>query len=62
LVSIHLWWFHTTKRKDENYKKGCPKWKKNGTYMRWIASKMMNIEIRIKKIPLANPDNVSMRP
>jgi hypothetical protein len=34
----------------------------NGTYMRWIASNMMNIEIRIKKIPLANPDNVSMRP
>ena len=48
-------------KKDENYREGWPETEK-WTYMRWIASKMMNIEIRIKNIPLANPDNVSMRP
>lgn len=32
------------------------------TYIRWIASKMINIEIKIRNIPLAKPDNVSTRP
>jgi len=32
------------------------------THSRCMASKIMNIEIKIKKIPLAKPDRVSMRP
>jgi hypothetical protein len=35
---------------------------KETTYSLCIASKMMNIEIKIKKIPLAKPDKVSIRP
>ena len=32
------------------------------THRRWIASKMMKSEIRMRKMPLANPESVSMRP
>lgn len=32
------------------------------TYSLWIASKIMKSEIKTRKMPLANPDNVSIRP
>ena len=32
------------------------------TYIRWIASKTINIEIKMRKIPFANPDSVSILP
>lgn len=35
---------------------------KRVTYIRWIASNMINIEIKMRKIPLANPDSVSILP
>jgi len=38
------------------------KLRRTSTYMRCIASKTINIEIRIRKIPFANPDSVSIRP
>lgn len=30
--------------------------------MRWMASKTMNTEMRMRKTPFAKPDRVSMRP
>lgn len=32
------------------------------TYMRWTASKTIKIDMRMRKIPLANPESVSIRP
>lgn len=32
------------------------------THSRWMASNTINIEINMRKIPFANPDNVSIRP
>ena len=32
------------------------------THIRWIASNTINIEIKMRKIPLAKPDNVSILP
>lgn len=31
-------------------------------YMRWMASKMIKIDIKMRNMPFAKPESVSMRP
>jgi len=47
---------------DGGQEKDASKKREGKTDIRWMASKMMKIEMRIKKMPLANPERVSMRP
>ena len=57
LICVHLGWLQAILLSAASVKMIEKK-----AHMRWIASKTMKIEMRMRKMPFAKPDKVSMRP
>ncbi len=59
LTCIHLWWIQSVGHKSDIMIRA----RRNArTHSRWMASKIINTDIRMRNIPFAKPESVSMRP
>ena len=59
LIGVHLWWVQPRRG---TLGQTAPLRKPVSAYRRCIASNTINIEIRIRKMPFAKPESVSIRP